>query len=139
MKAAAHIKTPAQYIANLPPDRRETVQALDRAIRRAAPELKPHIYFRMLGYGPYKHVTSSGGECDWCAVALASQKNYFSLYLCASDEGQYLAEENRKRLGKVSVGRSCVRFKKLQDLDLKVAMELVKKTAVLRKKIRRAR
>ena len=139
MKAPAHIKTPAQYIANLPPDRQKTVQALDRAIRKAAPELKPHIYFGMLGYGRYKHVTSSGGECEWCAVALASQKNYFSLYLGASDGDRYLAEENWKRLGKVSVGRSCVRFKKLQDLELKVAMELVKKLLFCEERTKRAR
>jgi len=38
-------------------------------------------------------------------------------------------KENKDRLGKVSVGKCCVRFKKLERLDLKVAMELVKKAA----------
>lgn len=63
-------------------------------------------------------------------VALASQKNHISFYLgCAADDDGYLAENNKERLGKVSVGHSCIRFKKLEDLNLKVAMELVKKAA----------
>ena len=39
------------------------------------------------------------------------------------------AGQNKARLGKVSVGRSCIRFKKLEDLDLPVAMEPVKKAS----------
>ena len=33
------------------------------------------------------------------------------------------------RLGKVSCGKSCVRFKKREDLNLKMALELIKKSA----------
>lgn len=84
----------------------------------------------MLGYGTYRYKYASGREGDAAVVALASQKNHISLYLgCATDEEGYLAERNKDRLGKVSVGRSCIRFKKIEDLDLNVAMELVKQAA----------
>lgn len=131
MKAAGSVKTPAQYIASLPADRRETVRALDQAIRKAVPDLKPNLSSGMLGYGRYHYKYASGREGDASMVALASQKNHISLYLCATENGEYIAEKNAERLGKVSVGKSCIRFKKLEDLNFKVAMELVKKTARL--------
>ena len=63
-------------------------------------------------------------------MGLASQKQYVSLYLCATVDGGYLAEENADRLGaKVSVGKSCIRFKRLSDIDLEVVAELVRTAA----------
>ena len=130
MKASASIKTPAQYLASLPEPRRTALTKIHKAIRSAAPGLKPSIQSGMLGYGTYHYKYASGREGETAVVGLASQKNYISLYLgCATDGDGYLAEKNKDGLGNVSVGRSCVRFKKLDDLNLKVAMELVKEAA----------
>lgn len=131
MKAAADVTTPAEYIASLPDDRRADVQALDRLIRKAAPKLKPHVRSGMLGYGPYRYKYASGREGESAVIGLASQKNHISLYFCTMEDGEYLAEKNKDKLGKVSVGRSCVRFKKLADLDLKGATELIAQAAAL--------
>lgn len=125
MKAPATIKTPAQYIAALPPDRREAVQTLHALIREAAPTLKPYLQSGMIGYGEYHYQYASGREGDWFRVGLASQKNHLSLYFCASTPEGYLAELHQARLGRVSVGRSCVRFKKLADLNLDTVRELL--------------
>lgn len=135
MKASTTVKTPAQYLAGLPADRREAVTTIHRAIVKAAPSLKPFIIVGMLGYGPFHYKYASGREGDWAIVALASQKNYLSLYICAAEKDGYLAEKNKGSLGKVSVGRACIRFKKLEDLNLKVAMSLVKKASVLMKRV----
>lgn len=62
-------------------------------------------------------------------MGLASQKQHISLYLCICDGTGYLPERNKARRGKVSVGKGCIRFKQLEDLNLKVAMELVKRAA----------
>ena len=131
MKAAADVTTPAEYIASLPDDRRADVQALDRLIRKAAPKLKPHVRSGMLGYGPYRYKYASGREGESAVIGLASQKNHISLYFCTMEDGEYLAEKNKDKLGKVSVGRSCVRFKKLADLNLKGATELIAQAAAL--------
>jgi hypothetical protein len=106
MKAAASIKTPAQYLASLTPDRRRTLQTIHDAIVKAAPDLPPRIVYGMIGYGNYHYKYASGREGDWPVVALASQKNYVSLYVSATDASGYLAESNRAELGKVSVARS---------------------------------
>ncbi|MGI8807343.1 MAG: DUF1801 domain-containing protein [Acidimicrobiales bacterium] len=119
----------AAFLAALPDDRQETVARVHDVIRRAAPELKPALWDKMLGYGRYPYRYASGREGEFYVVGLASQKQYVSLYLCATVDGGYLAEANADRLGKVSVGKSCVRFKKLDDLDLEVVAELVRRAA----------
>jgi hypothetical protein len=133
VKAAAHITTPQAYIDSLADDRRAAITALDAMIRKAAPALQVHIMSGLLGYGHYHYKYASGREGDWFVVGLANQKNYISLYLCVCDDTGYLAEQNAARLGKVSVGKSCIRFKKLEDLDMTVAAELVKRAAQLAK------
>jgi hypothetical protein len=134
MKAPPGIKTPNQYLDSLPADRRQALSKLHAAIKKAAPELKPHIAHGMIGYGPFPYKTGSGCEGDWFVVGLASQKNYISLYLCACDDDGYLAERNKDVLGRVSVGKSCIRFKRLEDLNLKAALQLVKKASRLAQK-----
>ncbi len=125
MKADPSIKTPKQYIAAVPEDRRAAIQAVHDLIVETVPSLRAHICYGMLGYGPVRYKTKSGCEGDWFVVGLANQRQYMSLYLCATQGGEYLAEANAARLGKVNCGRSCVRFKKLEDLDLGVVAELV--------------
>jgi|GEM_PF-2988381 len=56
--------------------------------------------------------------CCWPVISLANQKNYVSLYVCAVENGQYISEKNKQELGKVSVGKSCIRFKKTADVNL---------------------
>jgi Domain of unknown function (DU1801) len=133
MQASSRIKTPAQYLTSLPAERRSALTALHRAITKAAPRLKPVIVLGMLGYGPYHYVYESGREGDSATVCLASQKNYISLYLMGSEGGVSLVQKNKARLGKISAGGCCIRFKKLEDLNLPVALELVKKAGKLRK------
>lgn len=131
MKTKTTIKTPAQYLASLSAERRSALQTIHDAIVRVAPGLKPHIVYGMLGYGPYHYKYASGREGDGAVVALASQKNYISLYISAGDKDGSLAEKNREKLGKVSVGKSCIRFKKLEDLNLETALQLVQRAAKL--------
>ena len=127
MRANPQIKTPSDYLASLPEPRRQILSAIHKAIRAAVPKLKPHIMRGMLSYGLDHYKYASGRAGDWFVVGLASQKNYVSFYIGACDKDGYLTEKNKGRLGKVRVGRSCIRFKKLEDLNLQVALELVKK------------
>jgi hypothetical protein len=130
MKAGAKVRTPLQYLASLPPERRAALTTLHNSIRKAAPGLRPHIAYGMLGYGTCRYTRSNGSEGTGPVIALASQKQYISLYLGCDEDGG-VPKADRARLGKVSVGKCCIRFKKLADLDLKVAMELVKKTEAM--------
>lgn len=106
------------YLDNLPDDRRETIETLDKFIKKTAPSLKPHFAYNMLGYGSFRYKNYKGEMVAWPTVALANQKNYISLYVCAVQGGEYVAEKHQAKLGKVSVGKSCIRFKKMADLNL---------------------
>ena len=134
MQAPAHIRTPAQYLASLPDERRASLTVLHRAIVKAVPKLKPLIIYGMLGYGKFHYRYDSGREGDAAVICLASQKQYISLYVLAEEDGVNLAEASKAKLGKVSVGKCCIRFRKLEDLNLPFALQLVKKAAALRAK-----
>ena len=128
MKGAKSAGTPEEYIDGLPEPRRSEIAELHMLIRATVPGLTPTMEYGMIGYGKYHYKYASGREGDWITVALASQKNYISVYVCSMDETgkQYIAEKYKGELGKVSVGKSCIRFKKLADLDVKVLKKVLK-------------
>lgn len=120
-----------EFLASLPDDRRDTVTAVHKAIRKAVPKIKPVIMSGMgpsplIGYGKYHYKSASGREGDWFLIGLAPGKNYYSLHICVLDKDGYLVERNAAKLGKVKTGRSCINFNKLEDLNLAAAMALVK-------------
>ena len=134
-------KTAQEYFDALPPERRESMDFLHKFIQRVAPTLTPHFAYNMPGYGSFKYKPSLKSSLssdyknnkkemlDWPIIALASQKNYISLYVCAVEDGEYIAEKYKGELGKVSVGRSCIRFKKIEDINLKTLEEVLKAAA----------
>lgn len=117
--------SPAEYIKMLSPERREIIVFLDRFIKKVAPKLKPWFAYNMLGYGSFPYKNYKKEDIVWPTISLASQKNYISVYVCALDKGKYLAEKYKKELGKVSVGRSCIRFKKLEDINLPMLKKVI--------------
>lgn len=119
MFAASKAKTVAGYISAVPPERREAIEFLHAFIQKAVPKLKPHFASNMLGYGSFPYKNYKKEMIEWPVIALANQKQYISVYVCATVDGKYLAETHKKSLGKVSVGKSCIRFKRIEDLDLK--------------------
>jgi hypothetical protein len=63
---------------------------------------------------------------------VASNKNYISLYLtAAAPDGGYLAERYQEQLPKASIGKSCIRFKRLGDVDQDVLERLLRRVAEL--------
>jgi uncharacterized protein YdhG (YjbR/CyaY superfamily) len=119
-------QTPEQYIAAIEDSqRRAEIQQLHELIRATVPELEPHIQHGMLGYGPYHYRYASGREGDAAVVGLASNKRYISLYVMCITEQGYLAESYVDRLPKASIGKSCVRFKRLADVDIEQIRSLL--------------
>ena len=119
-------KTLREYIDAVPEGRRETIVALHEFIQKAVPKLKPHLTSSMIGYGSFLYKTSKNQSGTWPVVALANQKQYISVYVCAIANGQYIAEKHKQELGKVKVGRSCISFKKLEDLNLPALKKVLK-------------
>lgn len=119
------VKTVTEYFASLPAERKKEIKFLHNFIRKAAPKLKPIFAYNMPGYGAFKYTNYKKEIIDWPVIALASQKNYISIYVCSIIDGQYVAEKYKKELGKVNVGRSCIRFKKLEDINLPALKKVI--------------
>ncbi|MBM7560392.1 DUF1801 domain-containing protein [Marinitoga litoralis] len=104
-------------------DRKDDIIFLDNYIMSILPNIKRYLYssksITMLSYGevPYKTTTYEG---LFPLIGLTPQKNNISLYITIWKDGKTLPELYGKKLGKVSVGKSCVRFKKVENLDLDI-------------------
>lgn len=124
------VDTPQDYIAAIKDeDRRQDISALHALITTNAPACTPHVRSGMLGYGSYTYKYASGRMGEWSQLALASNKQYISLYAGAIEDGAYLTDRFRSRLPKASIGKSCVRFKRLSDVDTAALAELINQTA----------
>lgn len=134
MKSNSKAASPKEYIENLDEPRKSEIKKLDQLIQKTV-KFKPFMLSGMLAYGPYHYKYASGREGDWCAIALASQKNYISLYACMAEGRHYVAENYKTKLPKASIGKSCVRFKKLADVDEKILVELLKDNMRVYKKL----
>jgi uncharacterized protein YdhG (YjbR/CyaY superfamily) len=127
MQGKSDASTPEEYIERLSEPRRGEIRELHELIRRTVPELEPTMEFGMLGYGKYHYRYPSGREGDWQLVGVASNKNYISLYVTAeAPGGGYLAEAYQDQLPKASIGKSCIRFKRLGDVDREVLERLLR-------------
>ena len=126
--------SPDDHIGSLPDDVREDITTLDAEISRVMSGHERVLWEgkfwggseqRIIGYGYYRYTGKSGKSGEWFVIGLAAQKNYITVFVTAVDDGVYLAEAFRDRLGKVKVGRSSISFKRLADTDLSVLTELI--------------
>ncbi|HEV3026386.1 MAG TPA: DUF1801 domain-containing protein [Planctomycetota bacterium] len=129
MKSRA--QTPDAYVKSLPPERREAISAVRATIRRNLPDGYEEIVdFGMLAYVvPLRRFPDTYNGHPLAIAALASQKQYMSVYLmCVYGDPAlrvWFESEFRKAGKKLDMGKSCVRFKKLDDLPLGVLGQAV--------------
>ena len=134
--AQSKAETVDEYLAELPLDRREAIVKVREVILRHLPSgYEETMQYGMIGYViPLQTypVTYNGQPLEY--IALASQKNYMSLYLMNiygdKDTEQWFANSYRASGKKLDMGKSCVRFKKLEDLPLDLVAEAVARTSV---------
>ena len=123
-KSAA--QTVDEYLNELPDDRRQVVSAVRDVIVKNLPEgYREEISFGMIGYVvPLERYPKTYNGQPLSFAALAAQKNHYAVYLTAvyqdPEREARLREEFEKAGKKLDLGKSCVRFKKLEDLPLEV-------------------
>lgn len=129
-------KTISDYLAELPPERRAALVAVQEVIRQNLDsDYEEGMQYGMIGYYVPHRVFPPGYHCDpkqpLPFAGLASQKNYMSLYLMATygDEGeqQWLRAAWAPTGKKLDMGKSCIRFKKLDELALEVIGEAIRR------------
>lgn len=115
---------PAAWLAALDDVRRPQLEELDARIRKVAPELRRYVHRGFLSYGSYAYRGKSGRSGEWMCIALASNKQYISLYA-----GPIGLEPFAERLPKANLGRGCIRFKRVSDVDLDVIDDVIRASA----------
>ena len=134
--AQSKAKTVDEYLAELPADRREAIAALRQVILDHLPEgYEETMQYGMIGYViPLERYPKTYNRQPLAYVSLASQKNYMSLYLMGvygdAETGEWFTERYRASGKKLDMGKSCVRFKKLEDLPTELIGEAVARTTV---------
>lgn len=115
---------PDAWLAALDDVRGPQLEELDARIRKVAPGLRRYVNRGFLSYGDYSYRGKSGREGEWMCIALASNKQYISFYAGPIGLESYVA-----RLPKANLGRGCIRFKRVSDVDLEVIDEVIRASA----------
>ncbi len=125
--------TVAAYLAGLPADRRAELSRVRRVIRKHLPKgYKEGVGFGMITWTvPLRVYPDTYNGQPLCYAALAVQKGHSSLYLMTVYGSKTLAAQLRagfKRAGKkLNMGKSCIRFRRAEDLDLDTIGKIVAK------------
>ncbi|WP_070138407.1 DUF1801 domain-containing protein [Crocinitomix algicola] len=132
--------SPEDYIRQIPEERQEVVKKLRQIIKENLPEgFEEGIQYGMVGYYvPHSiypkgyHVTPSE---PLPFMSFASQKNSINLYhsgiYAHPDLHKWFVEEYPKHCKrKLDMGKSCIRFKKLDDIPFELIAELATKMTV---------
>ena len=131
--------TPAAYLASLPPDRRRVVAAVRALVRKHLPKgYVESMNWGMLSYEvPLSRYPETYNEQPLAYVALAAQKNNYALYLTNVEKAgvlyEMLAAAYRESGKRLDLGKSCLRFKTLEELPLDVIGKIVAATSVERR------
>lgn len=125
-----------EYLASLPPDRRQALQTVREAIlKNLDKDFAEGMQYGMIGYYVPHSIYPPGYHCDpkqpLPYAGLASQKNHMAVYLmcCYGNEKELkLLHDGFKKAGKkLDMGKSCIRFKKIDDLPVEVIGQAIKR------------
>jgi len=129
--------TVEQYLADLPDDRREAIQAVREVILKNLDKggIEEGMQYGMIAYYVPHRVFPAGYHCDprqpLPFASIASQKSHMALYLMCvyadAENERWFREEWARSGKKLDMGKSCVRFKKLSDVPLDVIGKLIKR------------
>lgn len=133
-------KTPEEYIESLPEDRQAAISKLRNTIASNLPSgFSEGMGYGMLGYCVPHSIYPNGYHCDpklpLPFVSIASQKNFVALYHMGMYADPKLlewftTEFPKHSKSKLDMGKSCVRFKKMDDIPYDLIGELASKVTV---------
>jgi uncharacterized protein YdhG (YjbR/CyaY superfamily) len=134
------ITTIAEYIEQLPEDRKEVIEKMRKVILKNMPKgFEEVLNYGMIGYVVPHSIYPDGYHCSpelpLPFLHIASQKNYVALYhscIYADTElfDWFTKEYPKHCSSKLDMGKSCIRFKKMDDIPYDLIKELIKKVTV---------
>ena len=133
-------KNPEDYISKISEDRIPYFEKLRQTILENIPKgFEEQMSYGMIGYVVPKSIYPDGYHCDTSLplpfVNIASQKNFIVLYhmgIYASPEilEWFVGEYPKHCKRKLDMGKSCIRFKKAEEIPFELIAELMQKMTV---------
>ncbi|GGC96307.1 hypothetical protein GCM10011508_24420 [Flavobacterium lutivivi] len=126
-----------EYIKDLPEDRKEVIEKIRKVILDNLPKgFEESMGYGMMGYAVPHSIYPKGYHCDPKAplpfIGLASQKNFIALYHMGiyaepSLLDWFVSEFPKHSKSKLDMGKSCIRFKKMNDIPYELIGQLASK------------
>ena len=133
-------QSPEEYISEIPEERKAAIEKLRAVILKNLPQgFEEGMSYGMIGYYVPHSIYPKGYHCDTKLplpfMSFASQKNSVNFYhmgIYANKElyDWFVCEYPKHSNKKLDMGKSCVRFKKVEDIPFDLIGELVQKTSV---------
>jgi hypothetical protein len=133
-------KTPQAYVDSLPEERKVAIEKMRQAIKKTLPKgFEEVMCYGMLGYVVPHSLYPKGYHCDpklpLGFISVASQKNFVALYhmgIYANPKllDWFVGEFPKHSKSKLDMGKSCIRFKKMNDIPYELISELASKMTV---------
>jgi hypothetical protein len=133
-------KTPQEYVDSLPEDRKIAIEKLRKTVISNLPEgFIEEMSYGMLGYIVPHSIYPKGYHCKpnlpLPFINIASQKNFIAFYhmgIYVNSEllDWFVLEYSKLIKSKIDMGKSCIRFKKMDEIPYELLGELVSKIAV---------
>ena len=124
--ARSNASTPEEYLAELPEDRREVISKVREVILENLPGgYRETMNWGMIAYEvPLERYPDTYNKEPLMYMALAAQKNHFAVYTTGvymNPDGEAWVESEFEKAGKkLNMGKSCIRFRELENLPLDV-------------------
>ncbi|MFD2161058.1 DUF1801 domain-containing protein [Paradesertivirga mongoliensis] len=132
--------TPEEYMSNLPEERKPVMSELRKAIIQNLPSgFEEGMSYGMLTYVVPHSIYPAGYHCDpkqaLPFLSIASQKNFIAVYhmgMYADQEllNWFVAEYPKHSKAKLDMGKSCIRFKKMDQVPVELIGKLASKVSV---------
>lgn len=132
--------TPQEYIDALPPERKAAMEELRQNILENLPTgFSETMSYGMLGYVVPHSIYPAGYHCDTKLplpfINIASQKNFIALYhmgIYLDNEllDWFVSEFQEQSKSKLDIGKSCIRFKRMDQIPYKLIGQLASKISV---------
>ena len=129
-----------EYIEQVSEDKRETIIELRKIIKNNLPKgFEECMNYNMIGYVVPHKLYSAGYHCDpklpLPFINIAAQKNFIALYhmgIYANPQllAWFTAEHTKRVKGKLDIGKSCIRYKKAENIPYDLIGELMQKITV---------
>lgn len=123
LKTKANQQSITAYLNTIEPQKKRedsfAILALMQEVSGEAPQMWGDT---IIGFGRYHYKYASGREGDWVLAGFAPRKQNLTLYIMSGFDGY---DELMSKLGKHSIGKSCLYIKKLEDIDLAILRQLI--------------